>query len=123
MVRSEGERLRRVVVSSPLSEYYRAEDPEFHNLEQTADPYLALQQHETLKAILRNFGCKVLDIPELRGHPNSVFTRDTSLATPPRLHQAQDGLADAARRRKMDSRSLGFTLGAVHRVNQGAGNG
>lgn len=82
MVRSEGERLRRVVVSSPLSEYYRAEDPEFHNLEQTADPYLALQQHETLKAILRNFGCKVIDIPELRGHPNSVFTRDTSLATP-----------------------------------------
>jgi dimethylargininase len=28
------------------------------------------------------FGVDLLDVPELAGHPNSVFTRDTAVCTP-----------------------------------------
>ncbi|MBW1716049.1 MAG: amidinotransferase [Deltaproteobacteria bacterium] len=82
MLRNEGHRLTRVVVCTPREEYYRASDLKNHNITQLADRNLAIQQHDTLKSKIMEFGSEVIDIPELANHPNSVFTRDTALCTP-----------------------------------------
>jgi dimethylargininase len=82
MLRNEGDRLSRVVVCTPGDEYCQVSDPQKHNIIEPADPERAIQQHDTLKRCLRDFGAEVIDIPELLDHPNSVFTRDTALCTP-----------------------------------------
>ena len=82
MLRNEGDRLTRVVVCTPREEYFRASDLKNHNITQLADRNLAIQQHDTLKSKIMEFGSEVIDIPELANHPNSVFTRDTALCTP-----------------------------------------
>jgi dimethylargininase len=82
MLRNEGNRLTRVVVCSPRDEYFGLRNLEEHNFIQLADRDLAIEQHDTLKSIITDFGSEVIDIPELADHPNSVFTRDTALCTP-----------------------------------------
>jgi len=82
MLRSEGDRLTRVVVCTPVREYFRIEDLGAHNIGAVAGRERALEQHDALKSVLRDFGCEVIDVPELDGHPNSVFTRDTAVCTP-----------------------------------------
>jgi dimethylargininase len=82
MVRNEGETLRRVVVSEPRREYFRIEKPEAHNIAEVADKARASEQHRQLRTILQKTGARVINLAELAGHPNSVFTRDTSLVTP-----------------------------------------
>ncbi len=82
MVKNEGDRLTRVVVSTPGKEYFSPGNLAEHNLTQLADRDLTLAQHDELKTTLRASGAEVIDLPELAGHPNSVFTRDTALATP-----------------------------------------
>jgi dimethylargininase len=82
MLRSEGERLRRAVVSAPRQEYSRPADPRTHNIPARPDPRLARDQHGALRAALERAGCRVVEVPELPGHPNSVFTRDPAVVTP-----------------------------------------
>jgi N-dimethylarginine dimethylaminohydrolase len=82
MVRNEGDKLRRVVVAAPRREYFQVEKPEAHNIEEVADKARAVEQHQQLRTILRRAGARVINLPELAGHPNSVFTRDTGLVTP-----------------------------------------
>ena len=82
MLRNEGDRLSRVVVCTPRYEYFDVSDPQAHNIGQVADPDEAKRQHDELKSVLADFGSQVIDLPELAGHPNSVFTRDTALSTP-----------------------------------------
>jgi dimethylargininase len=82
MVKDEGEPLKTVVVCTPKEEYARAGNRKEHNIGDLGDPALAIRQHDTLKETLRAFGAEVLDVPEMAGHPNSVFTRDTAICTP-----------------------------------------
>ncbi len=82
MVRNEGERLRRVIVSPPKSEYFRVSDPKSHNIGQVANRAKAIEQHRRLCGLMRRSGARVIRLDELAGHPNSVFTRDSSLVTP-----------------------------------------
>jgi dimethylargininase len=82
MLTSEGDRLTRVVVSTPGDEYFGVSDCEAHNFNEAADPERTRAQFGRLKSILEESGCDVIDRPELRAHPNSVFTRDVSLCTP-----------------------------------------
>ena len=82
MLRNEGDRLVRVVVCTPDSEYFKINNLGAHNITQLPDRNRAIQQHDELKSVLSAFGCEVINIPELSGHPNSVFTRDTALCTP-----------------------------------------
>jgi dimethylargininase len=82
MLRNEGNRLSRVIVCTPRYEYFCVSDPKAHNIAQVADREKAQQQHDRLKSVLAESGCEVIDVPELAGHPNSVFTRDTALCTP-----------------------------------------
>ena len=82
MLRSEGERLRKVIVCTPEKEYFNVNNLKAHNIEEIADKEKAKKQHNELKRILKNFGSIVIDVPELGNHPNSVFTRDTAVCTP-----------------------------------------
>lgn len=82
MVRNEGDRLRKVVVCSPRTEYFHVADLEEQHFHRTPDPARARDQHHRLTNLMRGFGCEVIDLPELAGHPNSVFTRDVALVTP-----------------------------------------
>lgn len=81
-VRNEGDRPRRVIVCAPRREYFRVDDLEAHNIEAVADRATAQKQHTELRATLRKSGARVINIPELPGHPNSVFARDACLVTP-----------------------------------------
>jgi len=58
MLHSEGDRLRRVVVCPPGEEYFSVSDLAAQNM------------------------TEVIRLDELKGHPNSVFTRDAALCTP-----------------------------------------
>ncbi len=82
MLRSEGDRLERVVVSSPGEAFLGITDLAAHNFGRQPDRRLAVDQHDLLKHTITAFGTVVVDLPELSGHPNSVFTRDTALSTP-----------------------------------------
>ena len=82
MLRNEGDRLTRVVVCSPKTEYFKVDNFEAHNIKEVADRDLAINQHAEMRATLEKFGSKVIDIDELPGHPNSVFPRDMAVVTP-----------------------------------------
>ena len=82
MVRSEGERLTRVIVCSPKKEYTCVTNLKEHNITELANGKMALLQHDELTTKIKDFRCQIIDLTELENHPNSVFTRDTSLCTP-----------------------------------------
>ncbi|MFA5136407.1 MAG: arginine deiminase family protein [Patescibacteria group bacterium] len=78
----EGNVLTKVAVSSPQSEYFHITDTKVHNITNLADKSKAIRQHDRLKTTIRRFGAELIDLKELDRHPNSVFTRDTSVVTP-----------------------------------------
>ena len=82
MLKNEGDKLSSVIVCSPSIEYFNYKNRVLHNITQPADKNKAIDQHNNLKSILEKSGCKVIDVPELKDHPNSVFTRDACLCTP-----------------------------------------
>lgn len=93
MVRNEGERLRKVVVCAPVSEYFGHHDLREHNIEQPADKERAVEQHYQLCSVMQDARVSVINVPELENHPNSVFTRDTCVCTPGGFIQLRMGLA------------------------------
>ena len=82
MLKSEADRLRRVIVCTPNREYYGIGNLKQHNIYEVGNKENALKQHNRLKELLSNFGSDVTDVPELQNHPNSVFTRDSAICTP-----------------------------------------
>jgi dimethylargininase len=82
MVLSEGDRLKRVVVSTPGDAYFTVADLAAHNINECPDRANTLQQFGVLRSTMEAFGCEVIDVPELADHPNSVFPRDVVLCTP-----------------------------------------
>jgi dimethylargininase len=82
VVRDEGDRLVRVVVSSPENAYFDQTTHAANNIPELAERTRTRRQHARLVATLAAGGAEVIDLPELNGHPNSVFTRDVALCTP-----------------------------------------
>ncbi len=83
MIKSEGDRLRQVIVCTPQHEYLQgANNIAEHNIGILGDPTTPAKQHDCLKQCLEKFGTDVIDLKEMANHPNSVFTRDTALCTP-----------------------------------------
>jgi dimethylargininase len=82
MLNNEGNRLTRVVVCSPKTEYFLVDDPAAHNIPEVADEHIAVEQHGALRSHLEGYGAEVIDVDELAGHPNSVFVRDAAISTP-----------------------------------------
>lgn len=92
MLNNEGDRLTRVAVCSPRSEYFRVDNLQAHNIRETANPDLAGAQHAALTNLLAKRGVEVIDIGELPGHPNSVFTRDMAIGAPDGYIRASMGI-------------------------------
>lgn len=92
MLRNEGERLTSVLVSTPSNEYFRVADTDAHNMNEVADRDETIRQHRALQDAMVDAGARVIDVAELEGHPNSVFTRDASLATPEGYIEVRMGL-------------------------------
>ena len=107
MLRNEGDKLLRAVVCTPKTEYFRVNNVEEHNISQIANRKRAIYQHDRLKSILRESGCEVIDVSELLGHPNSVFTRDTSLCTPKGYIKLRMGLPSRRGEEEWMARILG----------------
>lgn len=82
MLRSEGDRLTKVVVSRPGDAYFDPRTHKANNINEVADRDETQRQYDRLISVMRAFGSEVVEVPELPGHPNSVFTRDVSLCTP-----------------------------------------
>ncbi len=82
MLGNEGDRLKRVVVCTPREEYFNVNNFTAQNINEIADRQKTKQQHDQLKSTMTDFGCEIIDVPELADHPNSVFTRDVALSTP-----------------------------------------
>lgn len=93
MVKNEGNRLERVVVCPPKSEYFNVENAAEHNILEIADKATAIRQHEKLRKTIENFGAEILNIEEMTGHPNSVFTRDAAISTPEGYIKVRMGIA------------------------------
>jgi dimethylargininase len=94
--------LMKVVICPPSAAYFGAHDfgahgfgardLAAHNLQAPADRGRAQRQHAALRRALVEFGAQVIDVPELAGHPNSVFTQDVALATPDGFVRLRMGL-------------------------------
>lgn len=96
MLQDEGARLRWVAVCAPGAAYFSVVDLAAHNIHERADRARAEAQHRALRAALAACGAEVLVVPELAGHPNSVFTQDVALATPEGLIRLRMGLPSRA---------------------------
>lgn len=92
MKKNEGAPLKKAILCQPGREYATVWDKEAHHFTEFADQKKATEQHLILKTILENSGCEVIELPELRGHPNSVFTHDAALCTPLGFIRLQFGL-------------------------------
>jgi dimethylargininase len=92
MLRNEGDRLTKVAVCSPRSEYFRVDNLEAHNIREVANQDLAKTQHAALTDLLAERGVEVIDIGECPGHPNSVFTRDMAVGAPDGYIRASMGI-------------------------------
>lgn len=67
---------------TPGSAYFDTTTRVANNIPEVADREATHLQHTQLTTVMTDFGVDVIDIPELEGHPNSVFTRDVALCTP-----------------------------------------
>jgi len=92
MLRNEGAILKRVLVCPPGKEYVTYDDPQAHNIVEPADLGRAQDQHARLRELLARYGAEVISVPELPGHPNSVFTRDPAVVTPEGFVELRMGL-------------------------------
>jgi dimethylargininase len=92
MLRNEGDPLKRVIVCTPRREYFDVADLTVHNMNEIAEPDLTHHQFGALKQLLVSQGAEVIDVTELTGHPNSVFTRDVALVAPGGFVKVRMGL-------------------------------
>ena len=92
MLKNEGDRLTRVAVCAPRSEYFHVDNLRAHNIQEVADSERARLQHEALSSLLASRGVEVIEIGECPGHPNSVFTRDMAIGSPGGYIQASMGI-------------------------------
>lgn len=94
MIKNEGDRLEQVIVCTPKQEYLQgANNIAKHNIGILGDPENPTKQHDGLKQTLKKFGVDVIDLNEMKNHPNSVFTRDAALCTPQGFVKLRLGLA------------------------------
>ncbi len=89
----EGKRLREVIVVPPKKEYFDVNNLAAHNIRAIADAHRAKEQHAKLREIMRMQGAKVIELPELAGHPNSVFAMDTAVSLGDSYIKLRMGLA------------------------------
>lgn len=118
MLKNEGDKLTRVAVCAPRTEYFQVGDLPAHNIREAADPERARLQHGALTSLMGVLGVEVVDIGECPGHPNSVFTRDMAVGSPKGFIQAFMGLATRVGEERWMADSLGSlgepSAGTIH---------
>lgn len=82
MLHNEGDLLKRVLVCRPEEEYFSASDLCSQNMNEFPDRIKTAHQFSRLIDVMKEAGSEVIELDELEGHPNSVFTRDAGLCTP-----------------------------------------
>ena len=92
MLTDEGARLTKVLICPPQQAYFEVQDLAAQNITARASRKRALAEHASLQKALANSGAEVITMPELPGHPNSVFTQDVALVTPEGFIQLRMGL-------------------------------
>jgi len=85
-----------LILCPPGPAYFGVSDLNFHNIIQASDQDEALKQHQALVQSIQAAGHEVISIPELPGHPNSVFTKDTAVCTPEGYIKLRMGLPSRA---------------------------
>jgi dimethylargininase len=113
--------MKTIVICPPIIEYSAVDNKKLHNINQPSDLTKALQQHEELRSVISESGCEVILISELPGHPNSVFTRDTSLVTPEGYVKLRMGLD--SRRGEEDWMAQHLESLGIKRAGSISGNG
>lgn len=111
----------RIIVCPPGREYFGVSDLDKHNISGKSNPEKTILLHLKLKETLVDSGFEVYDIPELENHPNSVFTRDTSLVTPEGFVKLKMGLE--SRRGEEDWMAQRLESLGIKRVGSISGNG
>jgi len=76
----DGKTLKKAIVSPPEKEYFHIDNLEAHNIREVVNIEKTKEQHRILRHTMRAAGVEVTEIPELPGHPNSIFTMDTALS-------------------------------------------
>jgi dimethylargininase len=109
------------IVTPPGKEYFGVSDLAVHNITRRPDPEKAISQHSILTRTLRDSGFKVYEIPELKDHPNYVFTRDTSLFTDEGYIKLQMGLK--LRRGEKDWMAQRIETLGIKKAGSVSGNG
>lgn len=113
--------MKTIIICPPIIEYFAVDDKKLHTINEPSDLTKALQQHDELRSVIFGSGCEVIQIPELAGHPNSVFTRDTSLVTPKGYVRLRMGLE--SRRGEEDWMALHLESLGIKRTGNIYGNG
>ena len=111
----------RLIVCTPGLEYFRVFELSKHNITKVSDPEKSVLQHLALTSVLMESGFEVYDTPELKDHPNSVFTRDVSLVTPEGYIKLRMGLESRKGEEEWMAQQL-ESLG-IKRVGSISGNG
>ncbi|MBL7137160.1 MAG: amidinotransferase [Bacteroidales bacterium] len=81
-----------LITCAPGPAYFGVTDLHVHHLTQVADKHRASEQHDSLIQTIEQAGTKVINLEELPGHPNSVFTKDPAVCTPQGYIQLRMGL-------------------------------
>ncbi len=108
MLKNEGGKLVRVAICTPGKDYFSVTDLKSHNITEVPNAERTIEQFTLLKSIMKKAGCRVIDVPELSGHPNSVFTRDVSLVTPQGYVKLRMGLESRRGEEEWMAGSLGL---------------
>jgi len=70
-----------LITCTPGPSYFSVTDLHGHHITQIADNQRAIEQHNSLIQTIQHARIKVINLQELPGHPNSVFTKDTAVCT------------------------------------------
>ena len=95
-----------LITCSPGPSYFGASNLAEHNITQISDPGLAAKQHISLVKTIEKAGARVIELKEMQGHPNSVFTKDTAVCTPKGYIRVRMGLPSREGEEKWMAESL-----------------
>jgi dimethylargininase len=81
-----------LITCSPGPSYFNPINLPDHNIFYISDIQRSMEQHAALTRLIEQSGVEVINLLELPGHPNSVFTKDTAICTPQGYIRVRMGL-------------------------------
>ncbi len=81
-----------LITCTPGPSYFGVADLHSHHISEVPDEKRTVNQHQLLVQTIEQAGTKAVNLQELQGHPNSVFTKDTAVCTPKGFIRVRMGL-------------------------------